>query len=77
VNWRRLRRGPKNRNRKKMKPMKTNKTKTHREESTYALLVRSEDKKRGWMEIVVYGLAAISAVAMILAFANEFFWFPA
>ena len=57
--------------------MKTNEPNSRREESTYALLVRSEDKNRARMEMVVYGLAAISALAMILAFANEFFWFPA
>ena len=57
--------------------MKTNEPNSSREESTYALLVRSEDKKLVRMELVVYGLAAISALAMILAFANEFFWFPA
>jgi hypothetical protein len=57
--------------------MKTNEPNSSREESTYALLVRSEDKKLARMEMVVYGLAAISALAMILAFANEFFWFPA
>ena len=57
--------------------MKTNEPNSRREESTYALLVHSEDKNRARMEMVVYGLAAISALAMILAFANEFFWFPA
>jgi hypothetical protein len=61
----------------KTTPMKTNEPNSSREESTYALLVRSEDKNRARMEMVVYGLAAISALAMILAFANEFFWFPA
>jgi hypothetical protein len=57
--------------------MKTNESNNSREESTYALLVRSEDKKRARMEMVVYGLAIVSAVVMILEFANEFFWFPA
>jgi len=57
--------------------MKTNEPNSSRQESTYTLLVRSEDKKRARMEMVVYGLAAISALAMILDFANEFFWFPA
>jgi hypothetical protein len=57
--------------------MKTNEPNSRREESTYALLVHSEDKNRARMEMVVYGLAAISALAMILAFASEFFWFPA
>jgi hypothetical protein len=57
--------------------MKANEQNRSREESTYALLVRSEDKKLGRMEIVVCALAAISALAIILAFVNEFFWFPA
>ena len=61
----------------KTTPMKTNEPNSSREESTYALLVRPEDKNRARMEMVVYGLALVSAVAMILEFANEFFWFPA
>jgi hypothetical protein len=61
----------------KTTPMKTNEPNNNREESTYALLVRSEDKTRARMEAVVYGLALISAVVMILEFANGFFWFPA
>jgi len=58
-------------------PYENKRTNSSRQESTYTLLVRSEDKKRARMEMVVYGLAAISALAMILDFANEFFWFPA
>ena len=57
--------------------MKTNEPNNTREESTYSLLVRSEEKKRGIIETVVYGLVILSAVAAILEFANEFFWFPA
>ena len=57
--------------------MKTNEPNNTREESTYSLLVRSEEKKRAIIETVVYGLVILSAVAAILEFANEFFWFPA
>jgi hypothetical protein len=62
---------------KKAISMKTNEPKNKREESTYSLLVRSEEKKRSIIEVVVYGLVILSAVAAILEFANEFFWYPA
>lgn len=61
---------------KRTKPMKTNEPNKPREESTYSLLVRSEEKKRSIMEVVIYGLVILSAVAAIWEFANEFFWFP-
>ena len=57
--------------------MKTNQPDNKREESTYSLLVRSEEKKRSFIEVVVYGLVILSVVAAILEFANEFFWYPA
>ena len=57
--------------------MKTNEPNNKMEESTYSLLVRSEEKKRALVETVVYGLIILSAVAAILEFANEFFWFHA
>jgi hypothetical protein len=57
--------------------MKTNEANSEREESTYSLLVRSEDKKRALIEGVVYGLVSLSAGAVILEFANKFFWFAA
>jgi hypothetical protein len=60
-----------------MKPMKTNEPDNKRGESTYSLLVRSEEKKRALIEVVVYGLVILSAVAAILQFADEFFWFRA
>jgi hypothetical protein len=41
------------------------------------LLVRSEEKKRALIEVVVYGLVILSAMAAILEFVNEFFWYPA
>ena len=61
----------------KTTPMKTNEPDKKREESTYSMLVRSEEKKRSFIEVVVYGLVILSAVAAILEFANEFFWYPA
>jgi hypothetical protein len=57
--------------------MKTNQPNNKREESTYSLLERSEEKKRGLVEILVYGLVILGAVVAILEFANEFFWYPA
>jgi len=41
------------------------------EESTYSLLVRSEEKKRAVFETIVYGLVILSAVAAILQFAEQ------
>ena len=60
-----------------MKAMKTNEPNNKREESTYSLFVRSEEKNRAFIEVVVYGLVILSAVAAIVEFANEFFWYPA
>jgi hypothetical protein len=57
--------------------MKTNEPNNKTEESTYSLLVRSEEKKRALVETVVYGVLILSVVVAILEFANEFFWFPA
>jgi hypothetical protein len=51
--------------------MKTNERKDNVEESTYALLVRSEDKKRALFETIVYGLVILSALAAILQFADQ------
>jgi ribosomal protein S1 len=53
------------------KLMKTNQPNNNVEESTYALLVRSEEKKRGLFETIVYGLVILSAVAAILQFADQ------
>jgi hypothetical protein len=41
------------------------------EESTYALLVRSEDTKHALFETIVYGLVALSALVAILQFADQ------
>jgi hypothetical protein len=51
--------------------MKTNEPNNNVEESTYALLVRSEEKKRGLLEMIVYGLVILSALAAILQFADQ------
>jgi hypothetical protein len=51
--------------------MKTNQPNNNVEESTYALLVRSEDKTRALLETIVYGLITLSALAAILQFADQ------
>jgi hypothetical protein len=57
--------------------MKTNEPNNKREESTYSLIMRSEENKRSLFEIVVYGVIILSAVAAILEFGEDLFWFPA
>ena len=57
--------------------MKTKEPNKKREESTYSLLVRSEERKRALVETIVYGLLILIAVAAILEFTNEFIWYPA
>ena len=57
--------------------MKTKQTNNNIEESTYALLVRSEDKKRAFFETIVYGLIILSALAAILQFADQAVLFSA
>jgi hypothetical protein len=51
--------------------MKTSQSNNRVEESTYAMLVRSEDKKRALLEMIVYGLVILSALAAILQFADQ------
>ena len=51
--------------------MKTKQPNNNVEESTYALLVCSEDKKRALFETIVYGLVILSALAAILQFADQ------
>ena len=46
-------------------------TSPHHEESTYALLVRSEEKERSFLEILVYTLCIFSAIAAIYQFAHQ------
>ena len=56
---------------KREKPMKTRQPSNNVEESTYALLVRSEDKKHALFETVLYGLVALGVLAAILQFADQ------
>jgi hypothetical protein len=51
--------------------MKTSQPNNLIEESTYAMLVRSEDKKHALLEMIVYGLVILSALAAILQFADQ------
>ena len=44
---------------------------TNSNESTYALIVRSEEKSRSAIELIVYGLCILSAVVSIWQFAKE------
>ena len=57
--------------------MKTKEPNKKREESTYSLLVRSEERKRALVETIVYGLVILSAIAAILQFADEVVLFRA
>jgi hypothetical protein len=43
----------------------------NQQESTYALLVRSEEKSRGVLEIILYTLFILSALISLLQFALE------
>ena len=49
--------------------MKTNQSLNQARKSTYALLVRSEEKERGLFETIVYTLLVLSAVIGIWQFA--------
>jgi hypothetical protein len=51
--------------------MKTSQPNNKVRESTYTLLVRSEDKKRALLETIVYGLIILSALAAILQFTDQ------
>ena len=51
--------------------MKTNQSINEVQESTYALLVRSEEKERSLFETIVYGFFIMSAVAAIGQFALQ------
>jgi hypothetical protein len=51
--------------------MKTNEPSNNVEESTYALLVRSEDKKHALFETILYGLVAVGVLVAILQFADQ------
>lgn len=51
--------------------MKTNNPSNQVQESTYALLVRSEEKGRSLFETIAYGLVMLSTVAAIWQFAHQ------
>ena len=51
--------------------MNTSQTTNEIHESTYALLVRSEEKERSLLETIAYGLFILSAVAAIWQFAQQ------
>ena len=51
--------------------MNPNQTDNEIHESTYALLMRSEEKERSLFETIVYGLFMLSAVAAIWQFAQQ------
>ena len=51
--------------------MKTEPSLNEGDESTYSLLVRSEETKRGIFETIIYSLMILSAVAAILQFADQ------
>ncbi|HEV2803491.1 MAG TPA: hypothetical protein VGW57_01040 [Chthoniobacterales bacterium] len=50
--------------------MKTQQSPTSVRKSTYALLVRSEEKERGFFETIIYSLLVLSAVIGIWQFAH-------
>ncbi|HEY2614463.1 MAG TPA: hypothetical protein VGI42_02030 [Chthoniobacterales bacterium] len=51
--------------------MKTNYPISEIHESTYALLVRSEEKERSLLETIAYGLFILSAIAAIWQFVQQ------
>ena len=51
--------------------MKTNKPLNELEESTYSLLLRSEETKRAIFETIMYCLIILSAIAAIVQFAAQ------
>jgi len=51
--------------------MKTTSTNPEMFESTYALLVRSEEKQRSRFETLVYTVLAVSAIFAVLQFGRE------
>jgi hypothetical protein len=51
--------------------MKNTQTPNEVEESTYSLLVRSSERKRGSCETIIYSLMILCAVAAILQFVEQ------
>ena len=55
--------------------MKTNKRNNNKKESIYSLLVRSEEKKRAAIEVLVYSALVLGALTAIWEFGQELVWF--
>lgn len=51
--------------------MKTSQTNNEIHESTYALLVRSEEKERSLIETIINGLLILSVIATIWQFVHQ------
>lgn len=51
--------------------MKTSQPNNEIHESTYALLMRSENEKRSLLEVIAYGLFILSAIAAIWQLAHQ------
>jgi hypothetical protein len=56
--------------------MKTSATNPEKFESTYALLVRSEEKQRGRFETLVYTLLIVSTMFAVAQFARQAVMMP-
>ena len=59
------------------KPLTTDQLKDQHEESTYALLIRSEEKSRNVIEMAIYPLLILGAVIAIWQFAQQTVSIPA
>ena len=55
----------------KTRDMNTIQSPNEVEESTYSLLVRSNEKKRGMFETIIYTLMILCAVAAIVQFVDQ------
>jgi hypothetical protein len=60
---------------KERRPMKINKPNNKGKESIYSLLVRSEEKKRAAIEVLVYSVLVLGALTAIWEFGEELVWF--
>jgi len=59
------------------KPSTTDQLKDQHEESTYALLIRSEEKSRNIIEMAIHPILILGAVIAIWQFAQQTFGIPA
>ena len=51
--------------------MKTNKQQTSAKESTYSMLVGCNEKKRGYLETILYAVVMISVIVAIAQFSLQ------